>query len=77
VALSKDPTRPAKAGFVVSGNLGEAYKTGVTLRHGFVHRALGVPKDDAEQFIDAAQLVRAYVADVMATVTLKRAGGES
>ena len=30
---------------------------GVNLRDGFVHRALGVPKDDAAQSVDAAERV--------------------
>ena len=48
----------------------ETYKVGVSLRHGFVHRAQEVPKDDAEGFIDAAQRVVAHVAHVMANVSL-------
>jgi hypothetical protein len=42
----------------------------VTFRHGFVHRAIEVPKDDAERFIDAAERVVTHVAHAMATVSL-------
>jgi hypothetical protein len=52
----------------------EAYKVGVNLRHGFVHRAQAVPKDGAEQFIDAVEKVVAHIAHVISTVSLKAAG---
>ena len=48
----------------------DAYTVGVKLRHGFVHRAEEVPKDEAEQFIDVAQRIIAHVAHVMANLTL-------
>lgn len=48
----------------------EAYKVGVKLRHGFVHRAEEPPKEGAEQFIDVGQRVVAHVAHVMANLTL-------
>jgi hypothetical protein len=51
----------------------EAYKVGLSLRHGFVHRAKDVPEDGAKQFIDAAEKIVAHIAHVMATVTLKAA----
>jgi hypothetical protein len=55
----------------------EAYKVGVKLRHGFVHRALDVPKDDAARFVDAAEQVLTHIAYVMSTVTVLRAASES
>lgn len=55
----------------------EAYKVGVNLRNGFAHRAQAVPKDAAEQFIDAAQRVVAHVAHVMANVNLSEVAKRS
>ena len=49
----------------------------MSLRHGFVHRAQDVPKDDAEGFIDAAQRVVAHIAHVMANVSLTELAGRS
>ena len=61
-ALTDDP--------ITAGDGWEAYKVGVNLRHGFVHRAQPVSKDGAERFIDAAEKVVAHIAHVMQTVSL-------
>ena len=59
---------------ITAANGWEAYTVGVKRRHEFVHRATDVPKDEAEQFISAAEQIVAHIAYVMANVSLERPG---
>ena len=56
---------------ITAANGWEAYTVGVKRRHEFVHRATDVPKDEAEQFISAAEQIVAHIAYVMANVSLE------
>ena len=47
------------------------------LRHGSFTKPDPVPKDDAEQFIDAAAKVVTHIARVMSAVALRKAASES
>lgn len=42
-----------------------AYKQGTELRHAFVHRMAAVPRDQAEEFIAAAEQVVTHIVNVM------------
>lgn len=55
----------------------KTYEDGVKLRHGFVHKARGVPTEEAERFIVAAEHVVAHIAYVMANVNLNQVAKRS